>query len=92
MAQLILTEKEKKLASWLDLDDESLGKFVKANICKVKELKPDIGIFLMSLVTAFCSIAHETNADTFSIEVKGLKNKTNDLGNWKVTAKRITKA
>jgi hypothetical protein len=89
--ELILTEQEKKTASWLDLDDESLGKFVKANICKVKELKSDIGIFLMSLATAFCAIAHETNADTFSIEVNGLKNKTNDLGNWKVTAKRLSK-
>ena len=90
MVKLILTEKEKRLATWLELDDASLGKFVKANISKVKELREDVGIFVMSLATAFCSIAAEANADKFSITVEGLKNKNNDFGNWKVTAKRIT--
>ena len=92
MAELILTEAEKKTKSWLDLDDESLGKFVKANIYTVfKHSKEELAIFPLACATALCSIAVEANADKLELTIDNLKNKTNDFGNWKVTIKRLTK-
>ena len=91
MAELILTDKEKETKSWLDLDDESLGKFVKANIFQVlTHAKGELAIFTLSCATALCAIAVEANADKLELTVDNLKNKTNDFGNWKVSIKRIT--
>jgi transcription elongation factor Elf1 len=90
MAQLILTEKEKKLATWLELDDESLGKFVKANILQVlTRSKEDLAVFTLSCATALCAIANEANAGKLELTLDNLKNKTNTFGNWKVTVKKM---
>lgn len=93
MAELILTEAEKKTKSWLDLDDESLGKFVKYNIFKVfKHSKEELTIFPLACATALCAIAVESNADKLELTIDNLKNKTNNFGNWKVTIKKLNKA
>jgi hypothetical protein len=87
--KLILTEAEKKAATWLELDNDSLGKFVKANISHLKEKSENIAIFTLACATALCSMAAEANAGTFILTFDGLKNKSNDFGNWKVTIRRM---
>lgn len=92
MAELILTETEKKTKSWLDLDDESLGKLVKAMLFKIKDTcEQEKKIFTLSAAIALCVIAHETNADNMKLTIENITSKGKGIGDWKVTIKRITK-
>jgi len=89
MAQLILTKEEKETAHWVDLEDESLGKVVKAMMATIKHASDEQGkLYLLAAAILLCSVTAEVNADTATYSVDGLKNKTNDFGNWKVTVKR----
>ena len=90
MAELILTEEEKKSPLWTDLDDESLGKVIKAMMFTIKSASEEQGkMYLLSAAMMLCTATAETNGDLGTFTVEGLKNKTNDFGNWKVTVKRI---
>lgn len=89
MAKLILTEAEKKAATWEELDDDALGKVVKANMFKLQNwAKEQDRIFFMTAAIILCSMAHEANADTFTQEINNLTSKGKPCGNWKVTIKR----
>jgi hypothetical protein len=90
MMKLILTEKEKKAATWCELEDESLGKVIKSMMFRIKQASEEKErLPLLSAAMMLCSATAETNADTATFTVEGLKNKTNDFGNWKVVIKRI---
>ena len=89
MADLILTEEEKNSPLWSDLDDESLGKLVKAQILNISTASRQAKrITIISTVTMLACMVAETNADNASFEVENVRNKTNDFGNWKITVKR----
>lgn len=90
MAELILTEEEKEFPLWTNLEDESLGKVVKAMMFSIKSASDEQGkMYLLSAAMMLCTATAETNGDSGTFTVEGLKNKTNDFGNWKVTVKRI---
>ena len=89
MAELILTKEEKKAATWVELDDESLGKVVKAMMTTIKQVSDEQGkLVLLAAAMILCSATAKSNADTASFTVEGLINKTNDFGNWKVTIRK----
>ena len=90
MAELILTEKEKKAATWCELEDESIGKVIKVMMSTIKQASDEQEKFyFLSAAMILCAAAAKTNADKAVFTVEGLKNKDNDFGNWQVTIKRI---
>ena len=90
MAKLILTKKEKKAVTWCELEDESLGRVIKSIMFTIKQSSEESErLYLLSAAMMLCSATAEANADTASFTVEGLKNKTNDFGNWKVVIKRV---
>jgi hypothetical protein len=82
--RLILTDAEKK-ATWAELDNESLGKVVKAAMYQIKqEAEKQDKVSLLSAALLLCSAAFETNADTLTQTIEGLTIKGEPFGNWKV--------
>ena len=89
MAKLILTEKEKKADTWLELEDETLGKVVKSIMSTMKQASDEQGkLYLLSAAMILCSTTAEANAEKATYTVEGIKNKTNDFGNWQIIVKR----
>jgi len=90
MAELILTKEEKRAATWVGLDDESLGKVVKAMMATIKQASDEQGkLYYLAAAMILCTLTAETNADTASFTVERLTNKTNDFGNWRVTIRKM---
>lgn len=88
--ELILTEAEKKANTWLELDDDSVGKLVKATALNMKSVDTEwkrVGYWSAALM--LCSLAAEANADTFSQELDNLTIKDKSFGKWKVTIQRV---
>ena len=90
--KLILTEAENKAATWVELDDESLGKVVKAMMFKIKTASDEQSkIIYLSAAMILCSAAAESNADKLTQTIEGLTIKGLPFGNWKVTIKKQSK-
>ncbi len=88
--ELILTEAEKKAATWSELDDATLGKVVKATMFKIEHTSNEqqkLTMFAAALL--LCTMAAEANADTLKQTIEGLTVKGKPLGDWKITIKRI---
>jgi hypothetical protein len=90
--KLILTEAEKKAKTWLELDDESVGKMVKATAFNIAEYSEDKKIFFMSAALVLCGIVvDDGNIGTMSITLDNLTRKNKSVGNWKVTVEKVGK-
>ncbi len=87
--RLILTETEKKAATWSELDNKSLGKFVKASMFTLKDMAEERNklLFLTAAIILCCEAA-SANADKMTQTLEGLTAHGRPLGNWKVTAQR----
>ncbi len=89
MAELILTEDEKAAATWAELDDDALGKVVKAGMFRLKHISDEQKkLFAMYAAMILCSEAAAANADKFTLTVEGLTVKGQPIGTWKVTIKK----
>lgn len=83
--ELILTESEKAAATWLELDDESVGKLVKATMFKIKQFSDESEkIYLWSAALMLCSAVAETNAGKYEQTIEGLTVHDKPYGNWKL--------
>jgi hypothetical protein len=90
MARLILTEKEKNAKTWLEIDDEALGKVVKATMLQIRDTNNEQQKLLtVSASLLLIGIAIETNADKVTYSVDGITNAGKPNGNWKVTIKKV---
>ena len=85
MAKLILTNEEKQSETFLEWDDASLGRAVKAvaEICNDDHGKHALkatgaGVFLVSE-------AIRSGATELTISLEGATDGSRDLGNWKIT-------
>jgi len=87
--KLTLTDAEKKSATWAELDDDALGKVVKAMMFKLKNTSDEQGkLSYLSAALILCSAAVEANADKLTQTIEGLTIKGQSLGNWKVIIKK----
>lgn len=90
MAELILTEAEKAAATWAELDDEALGKVVKATMFSIKAIAQEQDkLFVFAAATILCSEAAEANADKLTQTIEGLRRNGEPVGDWEVTIRRI---
>lgn len=93
MAQLILTDEEKAAHSWLHLDDESLGRLVKYSALAIAGHDVTDGGKVRGMTNAImlATMAHEANAETTTVELKGVTQDGVGIGDWRITIERTAK-
>ncbi len=89
--ELILTDKEKQAATWLELDDESVGRLVKVTMLGIVETSNEQGkLYFWAAALMICSAAAQANADTFKQTIDGLTIKGKKFGDWELRVKKIS--
>jgi hypothetical protein len=93
MAELILTPEEENAGTWLELDDATIGKVVKATQLSIFNSGNDQGrIYWFSAALLLCCLVADTNAEKFTQELKNITTYGKSIGDWKITIKRIKAA
>lgn len=91
MAELILTEEEQAAATWLELDDATVGKIVKKTALGLLDHSNEQRrVWWFAAALLLCGMADDANADTFSQDINNFTHEGDDRGNWRVTIERIT--
>lgn len=88
MAELILTEKEKADASYLDWDDDALGKLTRKLSARMHDKYGRDGQFAAMAAHLLIDLARRVNATTSTINLKGATVAGEAIGDWKITIKR----
>jgi hypothetical protein len=89
MAELILTEAEQKMDLWSEMDDDALGKMVKATLFNIQDYEGESSrIMTVSAAIILASKMHESNADTATYDIDGVTCKGEPIGDFTVTVKR----
>ena len=90
MAELILTDEEKEVESFLDWSNESLGKMVRTVAQKIKNgeisTKP---VNVTAAMYVIIMTATYINADSVEQTIENVSYKDYEMGDWKVTVERI---
>lgn len=90
MAELILTDEEKAAATWMELDDATIGKLVKKTALGLHSLNAEQAhVWWWSAALLLCGMASDANADKFEQEITGFTESGEDRGNWRITVERI---
>jgi hypothetical protein len=94
MAKLELTKQEKAAISWLDLDDDALGKLVRRTCLELPKLmakgETEMGkIWVTSCAILMCNMAADANATEANFDLKGITLADKERGDWQITIKRI---
>ncbi len=84
MAELILTENEKKASTYLEWSDEAIGKTVKCLALKIQDMHGDRAAMLSAAAFLLASIAEEMNSDNLEYDLESMT-----VGKWKVAVRRI---
>jgi len=88
MAELILTEEEKRQLTYLEWDDAALGKACKKIAIILSDENGKRSIKHMGAAVFLISEAVRANSYTTTIEIDGATN-PEPLGDWKITLQRI---
>jgi hypothetical protein len=90
MAELILTDEEKEIALWKDLDDATVGKLCKVGLATIDDVdKERDHIQGFSAALLFVMKAVEANATSYAQTLNGLTNKGQPMGDWEIMCERI---
>lgn len=92
MAQLILTPEEEAAISWLDLDDDALGKLCRTVALQIqKEPSDDTEakrIWAGTAMLMLCSIISDLGATSGEYAIEDLSLHGEKRGNWKVIVQK----
>ncbi len=99
MAELILTEEEKSLPFWNDLDDVSLGRVCKrfgihlalADFPPETKEKYDMeGIMMKAAIIGMCNFIAQAGATEYVGKITGLQDEHgNSHGDWEISYRRV---
>ncbi len=89
MAELILTEEEKAAPTYLEWDDDALGKLVKKTAAKLHDEYGRESAFAMTGVHLLLGTAITANATESTYTIDGLTIAGEPKGDWIVTLKRV---
>lgn len=89
MPELILTDEEKKAASYLEWDDEALGKLVKYTAALMKDEHGQSPAFSATCAHMIVNMAREANATECTLTLTGATVKGEPIGDWEVIARRV---
>jgi hypothetical protein len=88
MAELILTDDEKEQKSYLNWNDEALGKYVKKKAIDREDYYGENTSKREAAVITLLSEVRKSESDMVMMEVQGLQTEE-DLGDWRITFERI---
>lgn len=88
MAELILTEEEKKAKTYLEWDDEALGRMVKKAAKLISDYRGEDSITMVSAATLLVSSAHKVNSSDSTWTLEGVT-VPEDIGDWEITVRRL---
>lgn len=86
MAELILTESEKKAASYLDWPDADLGKLVRSIAINLKSEQESIQAASLALLLA--GFVSESGAAKGVFNLTEITHKEKALGSWTITVEK----
>lgn len=87
MAELILTDDERRAALWSDLDDAALGKLVKKKIVSLTDAAAQLDrVTTFAAAMLLCCAAAEQDSSEIAMEIEGLTQEGREFGDWKVVA------
>jgi hypothetical protein len=89
MAELILTDEEQQLDTYLDLSDDALGKLTRATAIDLSDANGWRSIGMTAAGRILIVLAHEMNAARIAFSMEGVTIKGEDLGNWTVEIKKV---
>lgn len=94
MAELILTDEERRHPFWGDLDDASLGKAVRAiglflDSCP-NDKEQGWNLALKAGILGVCGRLAEANAETGEYVIQGLTSRGVEVGSWRATFQRLS--
>lgn len=93
MADLILTSEEKAANKWLELDDATLGKFVKYTAMTALQAYSEEGaIRLNAALIMLLGTVAESKEQSLQLKVNGLVYKGDHHGDWDLTISRNNEA
>lgn len=85
MAELILTEEEKRTKIFLKWDDATLGKAVKLMADIIHDNYGKESLFITGAAVTLIAEAVKNNANTMEIDLTEATDGEINLGNWKIT-------
>ncbi len=95
MAQLILTDEEKAALSWLDMDDDALGKLCRKACLVIPQYKDEENpddrkpVWAASAGMLLCGVVDDANATRAIFNFEGLTHRDKERGNWRVTVEKL---
>ena len=89
MAELVLTEKEKEDASYLDWGDEALGNLVRKISVLINDEYGYDSAWHATAAHLLVDLSRKVNSTDTTITVRGCTNNREEIGDWSVTIKRI---
>jgi hypothetical protein len=88
MAKLILTDEERVTQTFLEWDEVTLGKAVKAVASICADNHGASGLKATGAAIFLISEAIKANSHCMTVDLTGATDGESDLGNWKVTIER----
>lgn len=88
MAKLILTDEEKKSASFLDWDDDALGKAVKNIALIFNDDRGEDTLKHLGAVSFMIARCIDLNAEQGKVKVEGLTQDGEPLGDWEIEVRK----
>lgn len=88
MAKLILSEREKKSARYLEWNDAALGKAVKALALDITDHKGEKSLANTACAVMLAAMAAERNEQAMAIELTGVTDRSTEIGDWKIVVTR----
>lgn len=92
MAKLVLTEQEIEAKTFLEWDDEALGKLVKKLAIHVGDTSGEASSTTAAAALLLVSQCHETGAVSMNIEMQKILNGEEKLGDWSLTINKLQPA
>lgn len=94
MARLIITEEEKRAATFLEWDDAAVGKAVKALAASILDTRGDVSMEWYASACALISLAAKCDSavSTFTLKKVVFGDSKEPIGDWQIQVKRLPAA
>lgn len=89
MAELILTEEEKEAATYLEWNDEAIGKAVKRLAKEMQDNYGEVSINMEACALFLSCQMYEADKNKYELELLGVTNEEEEYGDFKITIERI---
>lgn len=89
MAKLILSEKEKKSANYLEWSDEALGKAVKKLALDIRDRRGEDSLAQTACATLLACAAAVRGEQTTVMTLEGVTDGEIENGNWQIVISRL---